>query len=67
MKFFKTLRYENKKVKGSAASKDTGSVQTKTRSLANRYNNWWERENAKAFLRQYPHMVRGYLLGQTSL
>ena len=41
-------------------------VQTKT-SLADRYNNWWERENAKAFLRQYPvYGARIFPVGQTS-
>ena len=36
-------------------------------SLTDRYNTWWEQENAKAFLRQYPvYGARIFPVGQTS-
>ena len=48
--FFKELLdMKSKEVENVTPPKDTEmEVQTKT-SLADRYNNWWERENAKAF------------------
>ena len=53
--FFKEIFLQgNKGVEKAIPIKDSiVETQTKT-SLADRYNNWWERENAKAFLRQYP-------------
>ena len=66
--FFKELfDMKSKEVENVTPPKDTEmEVQTKT-SLADRYNNWWERENAKAFLRQYPvYGARIFPVGQTS-
>lgn len=59
--FFKELfDMKSKEVENVTPPKDTEmEVQTKT-SLADRYNNWWERENAKAFCGNIPYMVRGY-------
>lgn len=66
--FFKEIFLQgNKGVEKAIPIKDSiVETQTKT-SLADRYNNWWERENAKAFLRQYPvYGVRIFPVGQTS-
>ena len=66
--FFKEIFLQgNKGVEKAIPIKDSiVETQTKT-SLADRYNNWWERENAKAFLRQYPvYGARIFPVGQTS-
>ena len=57
----------NKGVENSTLPKDT-EVETQTKmSLTDRYNTWWEQENAKAFLRQYPvYGARIFPVGQTS-